>query len=250
MAPDREWFWLRALYERLYARAEPVTDKRCRLRLSYELSYLGRHLMDKAEQTGDLRDKQRALLFRDGLIVSLLAHRPFRTRNFATIRIGKELLLAGSRFVVGFDAVETKGRRALEAAIPEILLPYLRRYLDHYRPILLTLQNGKQPPPTDALWVSLWGRPLSPRSLANPINKRTRAAFGTSLPPHWFRHAAGTTIAIDASTNVADAQQVLGHADPGTTEALARSLDAARRFHAVIARIQSIRRGKPPTGAL
>ena len=106
--------------------------------------------------------------------------------------------------MVVFDASETKGRRSLDAAMPDLLAPYVRRYLDHYRPILLTLRLGSERHATDALWVSLWGRPLSPRSLANPVNKRTRAAFGTSIPPHWFRHAAGTTVAIEDSRHVTD----------------------------------------------
>ena len=252
MAPERDWSWLCALYGRLYARAEPVTDKRSRLHFSRELSELGRDLMGEVEWNDDLGEKERALQYRDGLIVALLAHRPFRTRNFATIRIGTHILPAGNSFVVRFDAAEMKGRRAEEVAFPSVLLPFLRRYLDHYRTILLTLQNGKQPPSTDALWISLRGQPLSHRSLANPVNKRTRAKFGESLPPHWFRHAAGTMIAIEASKDVADAQHILGHANPGTTAAyynLARTLDAAHRFHQVVDQLLAEPEGKHRPGA-
>ena len=74
-------------------------------------------------------------------------------------------------------------------------------------------------------------------TLAERIQERTKAAFGQSIPPHWFRDAAATSIAIDDPVHVRDAHLILGHADLATTEKhyiQARSLQASRRHHAML----------------
>jgi site-specific recombinase XerD len=73
------------------------------------------------------------------------------------------------------------------------------------------------------------------------ICKHTRKAFGTSLPPHWFRDAAATSIAIEDPMHVRDARHVLGHASLATTERhynQACSIDASRRHQAMLATLR------------
>lgn len=175
LAPGQDWSWMRQLSERLYARAQPSVDKRPRLRPSGELQAFGRKLMTTAEHNQGAGDKKWAVMYRDKLIISLLAYRPLRVRNFSTIRIGINLLQDGTGYLIRFNGNETKQGQSVESVFPKSLAANLRRYLDHYRTILLTV-GAAQPIDTDALWISLRGTPLSPRSLANPINKRTRVA--------------------------------------------------------------------------
>ena len=68
-------------------RAEPRDhgSKRARLRFSRELFALGIRLMAEAESSPST-PRQRAIDYRDGLMIALLAARPLRRRNFVRAR--------------------------------------------------------------------------------------------------------------------------------------------------------------------
>jgi hypothetical protein len=75
--------------------------------------------------------------------------------------------------------------------MPSTLAPYIDRYLDEIRPLLL---QGKQ---SDALWITQYGEPLSYGGVSRRLKKVTHRLFGKALSPHMFRHALATSIAID-----------------------------------------------------
>jgi site-specific recombinase XerD len=222
-----------------------VRDKRGRLRPAAELLALGQQLMAEAEAAAEWSARARAVHYRDGLMIGLLAHRPLRLGNFAAIRLGQQLVRqAGGTWLV-FSAAETKTRQPWEAVFPAVLLPALARYLDHHRPVLLRGEAGSAPEETEALWVSEIGTQLEAGALGRRIRIHTARAFGAALPPHWFRDAAATTIAIEDPRHVRDARHVLGHASLATTERhynQARSLEASRRHQAVLAGLQDKRK--------
>ena len=123
--------------------------------------------------------------------------------------------------------------------------PTSRVISHHHRPVLLRGEHGTVPADIDALWVSEIGTP----ELAHwrDAFAYTPRAFGVSMPPHWFRDAAATTIAIEDPKHVRDAHLVLGHASLATTERhynQARSLEASRRHQAMLAGLRaSVKRG-------
>jgi site-specific recombinase XerD len=197
-------------------------------------------MMREAEASRAWSARRRAVAYRDGLMIALLAHRPIRMRNLAALTLGRHLVEEGHMWWLVIRAEETKTGRPYEAPFPEVLLPNWQRYLDTHRPVLLRGERGCMPAPTDAVWVSEVGTQLVIGALARRITQHTRAAFGASLPPHWFRDAAATTIAIEAPRHVRDAHLVLGHASLNTTERhynQARSLEASRRHAALMARL-------------
>jgi hypothetical protein len=132
--------------------------------------------------------------------------RPLRIKNFAAIRLGHQLLRQDERYWLVFSADETKAGQPWEAVFPETLLPCLARYLEHHRPVLLRGERGTVPANIDALWVSEIATQLELGALGRRIRIHTDRAFGVSLPPHWFRDAAATTIAIEDPKHVRDAQ--------------------------------------------
>jgi hypothetical protein len=240
LAPREELRWLAELLITLRRRAVPVREKRQRMRLTRDLVALGQNLMTEADETGGWSAQRRAVRYRDGLMIALLAYRPMRLANFASITIGHHLLKVQDRWWLIFAANEMKARQAYDAAFPESLVPALERYLAHYRPVLLIGEAGGNPAITDALWVSEVATMLARGALANRIRKQTKAAFGSSVPPHWFRDAAATSIAIDDPKHVRDAHHVLGNT-LATTEKhynQARSLEASRRHHAMLASLR------------
>jgi integrase/recombinase XerD len=81
---------------------------------------------------------------------------------------------------------------------------------------------------------------LEEGALANRIRKHTKEAFGASLPPHWFRDAAATSIAVEDPRHMRDAHHVLGNtlAMAERHYNQARSLEASRRHHAMLAALR------------
>jgi len=181
----------------------------------------------------------RALSYRDGLMVSLLAARPFRRRNFVSIEIGRHLVFEAGRYWLRFEATETKNRRSLEQAFPEPLVPYLEHYLAVYRPVLTNeicssrRKKGRPPASTSALWISEWATPMSIGATYGMIMKRTKARFGRAVHPHLFRHGAATAVATEDPEHVYLTRNLLGHTTLKTSEKyynLAQSLEATRRY--------------------
>jgi integrase/recombinase XerD len=245
LAPGEDRGWLLELCRAARRRARPVREKRARLRPVGDLVALGERLMAAAETTARVSPRRRAAHYRDGLMIALLAYRPVRKKNFAAMRVGVHLVEEHGRYWMRFSAAETKNRVAYEAVFPQALEDKLDRYLSHHWPILVAGERGAPRSGIDALWVSEAGIPMSMGTMANRIEERTKAAFGQSIPPHWFRDVAATSIAIDNPVHVRDAQHVLGHADPTTTEKhyiQARSLQASRRHHAMLADL--LRKGR------
>ena len=231
-----------------------MRDKFPRLRPVGELDELGQRLMDEAE-SADWSARRRAVHFRDGLTIALLACRPVRLKNLAAMRLGRHLLKEGATWQMLFDTLETKTHASYEGKFPAMLALRLERYLEVHRPVLLrgkrVRDRGNTMPVSegetssrrelDALWVSEVGTQLEEGALASRIVKQTRAAFGQSLSTHLFRDCVATSIALDNPRHIGDASLVLGHADHRTTEKHynhARSIEASRRHATTIARLK------------
>jgi hypothetical protein len=181
-------------------------------------------------------------------MIALMASRPLRLKNFASIVLGVHLAQPRGAWWLQFSASDMKAKRLYEIAFPTALIPELERYLNVHRPVLLAGESGHLCSGTNALWVSEIGTMLESGALATRIRKHTKEAFGASLPPHWFRDAAATSIAIEDPRHVCDAHHVLGNT-LATTEKYynqARSLEASRRHQAMLAALRSslIGRGK------
>jgi len=124
-----------------------------------------------------------------------------------------------------------KVKRPYEVVFPTALIPELEQYLAIRRTVLLAGEKNQLSPGTNALWVSEIGTMLETGALASRIRKHTKEVFGASLPPHWFRDAAATSIAVEDPRHVCDAHHILGNT-LATTEKhynQARSLEASRR---------------------
>jgi integrase/recombinase XerD len=199
--------------------------------------------MSEAE-TGARSPRRRAVAYRDGLIVALLAARPLRRRNFATLELGRHLARAGEGWRIVVPGEETKTGRPLDLLFPEVLMPALERYLAVHRPVLAMQPGRGRGKAGAALWLSAEGGPLSEVMLGYLVKERTRAAFGRAINPHLFRDAAATSLAIEDPARVRIAAQVLGHTAFATTERhynLARSQDAASAWHQILGGLRRIK---------
>ena len=255
LAPDRNWAWLWAEAGWLQRTAVSVRLKHPRLVGADELFAFGCELMAEAEDRPEGSRAgapwRRAVGYRDGLMVALLAARPLRLKNFAAIEIGRHLVVHGTGYRLQVPRAEMKGRRPLrqhgaelvEQPVPEALTPYLERYLVHHRPRLCergapqVAYASVDDEPCRALWVGQSGVALSPVTLYARIVELTEKRFGQSVNPHLFRDCAATSIATMDPEHVRITMTVLGHTKLATSERYynhARSFEAARLHQANI----------------
>lgn len=239
--PRGDWTWVQKGSTRLYGMAKPKMDPRTRIRPTNEVLQLGLDLMEEAEG-GDFRtDYDRAVLFRDGLVICLQVYRALRIKNLSSVVMGQHLVREGSGWILRFTAAEMKAKRPFSCCWPTDLELALLRYVDHYRPVLLgdgfAGRRAEQ-----ELWVSKGGAPMTATVLAYRITHRTEARFGKPISSHAFRHMAATLIATDNPEGVTGIAGLLAHADLRTSEKhynLARGNEAAARYQATL---ESIRR--------
>lgn len=248
MAPAEDFSWLRALKRQLDRDAVPTRRIELRVRPSSDLLRFGIRLMEHAEAPGGKSSIGRSAQYRDGLIISLLAARPVRLSNLTNIQIGRNLLRIGAGFHLVYEANETKSRKPLEFEVPAQIVPFLNRYIDHYRPLLAACAGRwkrarRQMKCSDtALWVSAHGTALTARGIFCRMCELTKQEYGVAISPHLFRHCATTSIATEDSENILTTLALLGHSTLATVERTynqASTITAARRFHETILKLRS-----------
>ena len=155
----------------------------------------------------------RARMFRNGLMVALLAYCPIRLKNFAALEIGRSFVNVDGTWWIVLSAAETKEKREDERPITEDLTDSIERYLEVYRPILA---GGKAE--TNALWFAINGEPMSYASMGELITETTRMTIGIPVSPHLFRTAGVTTLATRVGDKPHAGSALLHHGPCGPQE--------------------------------
>ena len=227
MVPERHFpFLTRAMYT-LKARAKPTRNKRAKYVHPSHLFKEALRLLDGTESEPCAREVWRAGRYRDALMIAILANWPVRRRNFCSIVIGTNLHKAGERYVLRFEADETKNHLPIEASLAPALSPYMDRYLGTYRPLLL---KGRA---SDSLWISTLGTDMAEISIYFRVRDVTQRELGIALNLHAFRDGPPTALATDDPAHVGAAMPILGHTDPRIFNKhynQAKDTEAALRF--------------------
>lgn len=211
MAPDEDWEWLYRLLAKLKAARVVSKNKRARMRPAGEIAAWALSRLDAINQ-GYLQDTQEALQYRNALMVAVLIHCPVRLRNLTMIKIGTHLKLSGDQYRLDFDPEEIKTNRYFTGYLPEVLTPYIERWLTYWRPMLL--KNEQEA----AFWIGIRGKAMKSGGIYSCIIKTTEAAFGVSINPHLFRDIAVSWVIDMDPTAAGITAPVLGHTNPKTTE--------------------------------
>ena len=233
IAPEQDRAFLKHLLARLRLDSRDSRNKRQRLHAARDLFALGCRLMQEAALASTPR--QRAISFRDGLLVALLAARPLRRKNFAALELDRHLIRRGTGWWIIVPGTETKTHVPIEVPFPTMLRLELVRWV--HRPVLARLRSRWWAPAGAALWLSAHGSPMTEIAIYFRIMQLTRQAFGHIVNPPLFRDCAATSIALEDPAHVRIAAQILGHGSFATTEKhynLARASEASRAYHAAI----------------
>jgi integrase len=225
MGPHRDWSWINRIVSRVRARHRPARAKGPRLIATEELFNLGYTLMAGTDRENTA--KRKAILYRDGLMIALLAARPLRLRNFLGLVLNDTLVRLGNQWLIQIPAADTKTKEPIELLWPATLIAPLETYLACHRVVL-----GRWTCPTDGpLWLSANGLPMTRNQTYMRVTARTRDGLGRSINPHLFRDCAATSVAIDDPDHIGIASRLLGHRAASTTERYynhARSVEASR----------------------
>jgi integrase len=230
LAPGQDWCWLKRVARRLDLRAKP-RDKRHEVVEIKALFQLGVRLMDEADKADNLTSLRRALLYRDGLIIALLAADPLRRANIADLEIGKTLVKDGTTWSLEIPAEATKERRLHLVLLPDWCTPRIDRYVERYRPLFPKAEITRR------LWLGRCGQALSGHGLYNLVCRRTLAAFGKRINLHLFRSCLITSTAVHHGTQMGLAMTVLRHQSSKVTERhynQAKMIDAVRAYQEML----------------
>ncbi len=231
MSPTTNWAWLRNAERRLRKQCRHGELKRRAGVSASDLYEWGVDRMNRVDADDTLSPKERAIQYRQGLIVALLIARPVRLRTFLGLRIGKGLVQANGKFVLSLGREDLKDNKAREFPLPSGLEDKMARYLSHHRQVLLEGAN------TNALWITKYGRGYSTSGFVGSLAKLTHREFGETLRPHAFRHIAATSIALDDPENVNIIATILGHASLSTSETYynrAKGIEATHAYQDVV----------------
>ena len=212
MVPGIDLRFLNRARQRLKTRARPIRNKRAQMVPASDLARLGLQLIRQADDREAGRGVHTAILYRDGLLILLLACRPLRRDNFAELRIGKEIVRGETSYSLAIAETDTKNHRAYDSTLDEALTPLIDRYIAMYRPALIGAS------PSDRLWMSQNKEPLSGEGIYGIIKAHTKAAFGKALSPHRFRDCAVTSLAAERPDLVWLSMSLLHQSDPRIAE--------------------------------
>lgn len=228
LAPKSDWSWLNDIVLQLKDEIRP-RSKASRIIPADRLFKLGRDLMQRAQDLQSTTDLQRARHYRNGLLIALLSLCPIRLKNLASLTVGRQLQLIDGAWWIILAGSETKTGRPDERPLPEVLTPYIDKWLRTWRPLFLD--------PGDALWASIKGGGLAYTYVGTIITETTRRELGIAINPHLFRDCAVFTIAHEAGDEMGVASALLQHTDPRVTNLhynRGSSVMAVQQFHKML----------------
>ena len=230
MYPDADLRDANAAISRFAGEVRPVRSIEDRLCNPVELIAIGKSMMAEAEAKA-VHGKSAARQFRTGALIMAAALCPLRHRNWRMMVIGQHLDLESGR--VFFKATEMKRKREMEFHLPPELLQPLRRYVDHYRPLLL--RSGSQD--EGHLWPSPTGGMTHRNALGIAVKQAVLKRTGKAFNFHLFRHACATFISEIAPERTRIASGVLHHGRLSTTNKYyikGQKRLAFRRYHKAV----------------
>lgn len=208
LEPGWDAAWLRDIEQELAWEMRPAA-KQGRIIDSDRIYEAGLELMRHAEEGSHIPPVRRCRLYRNGLMIALLASCPIRLKNFAAIEVEGTLRKVGEGWIIALPASHTKSGRRDERPVPETLVRKIETYLQSYR---------RPSTQSASLWIGRTGEPLTYAGVERIITETTRAVFGIPVSPHLFRSSAASNCYRYAPTSPGLAAAVLQHTDPSVTE--------------------------------
>lgn len=176
---------------------------------------------DEVNQLLEMPDPSTPLGARDKAILEILYASGLRVSEVCTLEI----------YHVDDTFVRVKGKGGKERLVP--LGKQALAAIDHY---LMEYRNQSDSEHQHALFISKSGRPIDRITIWKMIKRYAKTAgIHKEISPHTLRHSFATHL-LDNGADLRIIQEMLGHADIGTTDrythiSRARLQDAFQAFH-------------------
>lgn len=164
---------------------------------------------------------------RDAAMITLMYAAGLRVSELVRLRLGDVDLVRGALSPLG------KGGKRRVIPIAEFAAALLRRYLDEVRPTTLEALRARGEKPTDVVFVSPRGGPLTRMAFFKTLRGYLlKAGIAKSISPHKLRHSFATHL-LSRGADLRAVQAMLGHVKITTTEIYTHvASDHVRRAHA------------------
>jgi integrase len=241
MFPTGQWDWLREVKARLEMNA-PRRPHNAMPFDSVTLQDLGLKMMDEAgallidlNQTDQRLLRELIELYRDGLIIALLALTGLRRRNLQSLALGNSIKRAGDIWCISIDSRDSKTGVGIAINLPVSISLRISFYDAEVRSLFPGASCHR------GLWCSWTGRPVTDDALYRLFKRRMFERTGHDLTLHDARRIIATSIPVFDPANAAVGSQLLGHVSDRVTERhynRARGVEASRRMSELISSIR------------
>jgi hypothetical protein len=188
--PARKHNRVARLARRLHRVAKPSRNQRDRLVPPSDMFYAGIERMVKAGLAAETVVNA-AHDYAGGLALSMIVCKALRRRNFSRMLIDRNIQRnAMDAYEVKFQRIETKARRRIQAELSMKLTPFIDRWFEKVRPVLL---RGRS---SNSMWITKVGTDMSPGTFYSWFCTVTTAEFGFRINPHLTRKIVATGVAI------------------------------------------------------
>lgn len=135
--------------------------------------------------------RRRQVQLRDGLLIATLAFRGLRLRSVLSLALGQSVWRDHETGLwrLELEAEDVKNERFISAQLPQLLGPWIDRYVAVERAELLGEHRS------EAFWINWGGEPLGKAGLDKRIRWLSAKRFGAgrAFGTHRFRHCIATT---------------------------------------------------------
>jgi hypothetical protein len=181
-----------------------------------ELLMLPKRLLAAADRQGG-HHRGAAVKVALALAIGIELVIPLRQSNLGGLRHDRHIHRAGKSILLSIPAHETKNDNPIEAELPSWLVRIMDRYIDHYRPRLVTA-------PSPWLFPGENGERRS-SGFGVQIGKLIADEIGVVMTPHQFRHLAAKLYLDRRPGDYETVRRLLGHKSIVTTMRFYRELD-------------------------
>jgi hypothetical protein len=211
LVPGKDWAWVRRHPAMPTEREAVASQKEKAYCDPREIVPRALRLSDGAENLAD--PLLAAVRYRDGLLIAFGFWSTLRRKNLVELRIGESIVVQPEYIRIVLHPNATKNYSTVDMLVPDFLVPYVRRYLEKHRPILLqgACDDG-------ALWINRDGEALSYHAIYDVFITRSQALIGRRLHPHSTRYSQASTIIGSDPRDTDLAAASLGHHGIGTVE--------------------------------
>ena len=197
MEPEANLDLPRTLCITLQGQAEPSRNKHARIRAPREIWQACEAFMLEIARSESPLTHPIASRYRDAMILGILANRPLRRRNIASLALGVHLTRDAGKWYCHIPHTETKDGRSIEFAMPQDagFAACFSYYLQTVRQKLLKnhpIDRDALHTLTGPLWVSTRGRILTDHALYYAVTRISEELLGKPLYPHLLQDCAAS----------------------------------------------------------